>query len=162
MFRKELIDKAPKWNEQLITHEDYLYLFRLSLLNPSMVHVPDETVIYRQHGLQSTDNQTISNSRSQDKMEVLVEMKSELDRVDSDFWSKMLFKGRLAQNFNFYKKHGGDARRYSGYVGPSDQFCQWLYRLSNKQERQKTGNLWEPMHGPESSKEIFNHIITKL
>lgn len=162
MFRKELIDKASKWNEQLITHEDYLYLFKLSLLNPSMVHVPDEAVIYRQHGLQSTDSQTISNSRAQDKMEVLIEMKSELDKTEADFWSKLLFKGRLAQNFNFYKKHGGDARRFSGYIGPSDQLCQWAYRLYNKQERQKTGTPWEPMHGVESSKEVFNQIISKL
>lgn len=162
MFRKELIDKAPKWNEQLITHEDYLYLFHLSLLNPKMVHVPDEGVIYRQHGQQSTDNQTVSHSRSQDKMEVLIEMKTTLPQVKADMISKLMLYGRLAQNFNFYKKQGGDARRYAGYVGMREQLCQWLYRFYNKQQRQQTGTAWEPMHGISSSPETFEKLIKKL
>lgn len=162
LFRKELIDKAPKWNEQLITHEDYLYLFHLSLLNPKMVHVPYEGVIYRQHGQQSTDNQTVSHSRSQDKMEVLVEMKANLSKTDADLMSKLLMKGRLAQNFNYYKKQCGDGRRYAGYVDFADQLNQWLYRFYNKQQRQKTGTSWEPMHGVSSSPQNFSQLISKL
>lgn len=162
MFRKELIDKTPKWNESLITHEDYLYLFHLSLLNPKMVHVPDEGVIYRQHGQQSTDNQTVSQSRSQDKMEVLIEMNAKLPQIKADTLSKLLMKGRLAQNFNFYKNQGGDPRRYSGYVGLQEQYCQWLYRFYNKRQRQKTGTAWEPMHGVSNQKESFNRMIENL
>lgn len=162
MFRKELIDKAPKWNEKFITHEDYLYLFHLSLLNPQMVHVPGEAVMYRQHGQQSTDHQTVSHSRSQDKMEVLIDMKAKLDQLKADSFSKLLLKGRLAQNFNFYTKLGGDARRYAGFVGLADQLNQWLYRFYNKQQRRKTGTAWEPMHGVSSSSLIFEQLINKL
>lgn len=162
MFRKSLIDRVPAWNEQLITHEDYLYLFLLSLQNPTLVHVPDEGVIYRQHGLQSTDNQTRTLSRASDKMQVLADIKAVLPQSKTDFFSQGLFRGRLAQNFDFYVKNGGDTRRYSGFVDFQDHLWQWVYRLYNKSMRSKTGTAWEPMHGTDGQNSTFNKMIESI
>ena len=162
LFRKEFIDKAPAWNENLITHEDYLYLFRLSLLNPKTIHVPVESVIYRQHGLQSTDNQTLVNSRAMDKMEVLAEIKSLLPSASSDYFSKGLFRGRLAQNLQFLKKAGFDPRRYEGFIDFQDHMWHLIYRIYNHQMRKQTNSLWEPMHGISNSKENFKNIIERI
>jgi glycosyltransferase involved in cell wall biosynthesis len=162
LFRKDFIDKCPLWNEQLITHEDYLYLFCLSLLNPGVVHVPDESVMYRQHGKQSTDKTTLSSGRAIDKMEVLTQMRALLPDSNADFLSKGLFKGRLAQNYSFLKSNGIDSRRYSGYVGTSDYLWQFVYRIYNRLKRQQTGSMWEPMHGISDSKTFFLDIVNKL
>lgn len=162
LFRKSLIDSAAAWNEQLITHEDYLYLFRLSLLNPAIIHVPEEAVIYRQHGLQSTDNQTKTQSRAKDKMEVMTEIKSLLPGSGCDFFSQGLFRGRMSMNVDFLKKTGSDIRRYQGFMDPQDAFWAWAYRAWNKQKRNETKSLWEPMHGVNGSVEAFQHIMHKI
>jgi len=162
MFRKDLIDRTEPWNQQLITHEDYLYLIKLSLLGPTCVHVPDETVIYRQHGQQSTDHQTHSKTRSQDKMEVLAEIRGLLSQIKSDFFSKGLFCGRMAQNYKFLNSAGVEKRRYSGFISVSDYFWEIIYRLYNKQKRNETGTLWEPMHGISNSKSVFENVIHSI
>ncbi len=162
LFRKSLIDKCPAWSEHLITHEDYLYLFQLSLLNPELVHVPEETVIYRQHGQQSTDSQTRSQSRAKDKMEVLTEIKSLLHSTGSDFLSKGLFRGRMAMNYDFLKKSGIDPRKYQGFIDLQDSIWALIYRAYNKQKRNETQSLWEPMHGINRAAENFQKIIKEI
>jgi hypothetical protein len=89
-------------------------------------------------------------------------MRSLLPGIDSDFFSKGLFRGRLAQNYNFLKGQGVDPRRYSGFIEAQDFLWQWIYRLYNREMRRKTNSLWEPMHGISSSKQDFNNIIFKL
>jgi glycosyltransferase involved in cell wall biosynthesis len=162
LFRKDFIDKGLPWNEQLITHEDYLYLFKLSLLDPKCVFVPEETVIYRQHGQQSTDHQTHNMARAQDKMEVLSKIRSLLSESESDFFSKILFKGRMAQNYKFLEKQGVDKRRFSGFVSPMDFVFEIIYRVYNNRMRKATATLWEPMHAPNGSEDIFQKLIKTL
>lgn len=162
MFRKSFLQQAAPWNEKLITHEDYLYLFKLSQLNPKLVHVPEQAVIYRQHEKQSTDHLTNQGSRAMDKMEVLMEMKSDLKNIKADLLSQGLFRGRFAQNFQFLKKQGIDPRRYSGFLDLQDALWESIYRLYNHRMRKQTGTLWEPMHGVDSSEQIFKNIIESL
>ena len=162
LFRKDFIDKANPWNENLITHEDYLYLFKLSLMNPKCVHVPIETVIYRQHGQQSTDNQTIGKTRAQDKMEVLSEIRTLLSDSKADWLSKRLFYGRMAQNYKFLGKSGIDQRRYSGFISPLDYVWALFYRVYNNRMRKETGTMWEPMHGVSTSEKDFKKVIKSV
>lgn len=162
LFRHEWLKNCPPWNEKLITHEDYLYLFYLSLQQPRLVHVPNEGVIYRQHAQQSTDHNTNHGSRAADKMEVLIEIKSLLSSQNLDYESKALFRGRMALNYQFLKKQGIDPRRYSGFLDFLDSLYAYYYRFYNKQMRQKTGSDWEPMHGIDKRPEAFQQLIQKL
>ena len=92
-------------------------------------------------------------------MEVLSEIRSLLPESNADFFSKILFKGRLAQNYKFLEKQGVDKRRYSGFVSPMDFVFETIYRIYNNRMRNATGTLWEPMHGPNGSKEIFQNTF---
>jgi glycosyltransferase involved in cell wall biosynthesis len=159
LFRREFLNRVPAWDEKLITHEDYLYLFRLSLEKPKLVHVPEAGVLYRQHGAQSTDMETKNTARAKDRLQVLVQMRKELNSRDSDWFSSMLFSGRLFQAYQFLKEAGEDVRAFSGYMNATDLLCWQFYRFYNKRARMKTGNDWEPMHGTSSSKEHFNKIL---
>lgn len=162
LFRKSFLDKAPLWNEKLITHEDYLYLYRLSQLQPALVHVPLEGVLYRQHGQQSTHHNTRQQSRSADKMEVLIEILKDLGGLNSDLLSKLLFRGRFYQNYAFLKSVGGDYRRYSGYVAAGDFIFEKAYRLYNHTMRRKTQTNWEPMHGTSSDPNHFEQLKSNI
>ena len=162
LFRKEFLENCPSWNESLITHEDYLYLFILSMNNPGIIHVHDEAVIYRQHGKQSTDMATLGSSRAIDKMEVLIQMNSLLHSAQADFLSKGLFRGRFYQNYSFIKNKVFDTRKFQGYLESFDSLWRWYYRFYNWSKRRETKSLWEPMHGVSDSEIEYSKIIQKL
>jgi glycosyltransferase involved in cell wall biosynthesis len=159
LFRKSFLDSAPKWDENLITHEDYLYLFRLSLLNPRLVHVPQSGVLYRQHGAQSTDQETRTRSRAKDRLQVLVEMRKSIATGRSGMFSRALFSGRLKQAYDFLESQGEDMRPYRGFIQAGDPVCKILYRIYNKQMRIQTRTNWEPMHGLSVQADHFQHIL---
>jgi len=159
LFRREFLNRVPAWDEKLITHEDYLYLFRLSLENPRLIHVPEAGVLYRQHGAQSTDQETKNISRAKDRLQVLIEMRKELSSKESAWFSSMLFSGRLFQAYQFLKEAGEDVRPFSGFVNAGDSLCQQLYKIYNKQQRMKSGNAWEPMHGTSASPQHYKQIL---
>lgn len=162
LFRRSLIDRCPPWDTRLITHEDYLYLFELSLQNPGLVHVPEEAVLYRQHGLQSTLSLTQNESRAMDKMEVLTRIRSALPKSHTQFLSQGLFFGRMAQNQKYLKSLGADTRRFHGFMGLTDPVWELIYRFYNKSQRNKTSTLWEPMHGVSTDPNVFSSILGKL
>jgi glycosyltransferase involved in cell wall biosynthesis len=159
LFRKSFLDTAPQWDENLITHEDYLYLFRLSLLNPRLVHVPQSGVLYRQHGAQSTDQETRTRSRAKDRLQVLVEMRKNLATGGSGMFSRVLFAGRLKQAFDFLASQGEDMRAWTGYLHTTDPAMKLLYRIYNKNMRNQTRSDWEPMHGISTDPTHFKQIV---
>ena len=159
LFRKSFLDSVPQWDENLITHEDYLYLFRLSLLKPRLVHVPQSSVLYRQHGAQSTDQETRTRSRAKDRLQVLVEMRKDLATGRSGMFSRVLFAGRLKQAYDFLEAQGEDMRPYRGFIQAADPACKLLYRFYNKQMRIQTRTHWEPMHGVSTDSHHFQQIL---
>lgn len=162
LFRKEFLDRVPLWDEKLITHEDYLYLFRLSLEKPRLVHVPEAGVLYRQHGAQSTDMETKNTARAKDRLQVLVEMRKELRGKDYGWFSSLLFSGRISQAYQFLKEAGEDVRPFGGYMKFTDSICRQVYRIYNKRERLKSGNNWEPMHGTTAEIRHFETILNSI
>jgi hypothetical protein len=159
MFRRSFLERVPLWDENLITHEDYLYLFRLSLENPRLVHVPQAAVLYRQHGAQSTGAETVSKSRATDRLNVLVQMRKELEGRKSGLISAGLFAGRFAQAFDFLESAGEDMRPWQGYRKTTDPVWKMIYRIYNKRARMKTASDWEPMHGISKNEEHFRFIV---
>lgn len=161
LFRRSFLDQIPAWDERLITHEDYLYLYRLSLKNPRLVHVPTEGVLYRQHGTQSTDQTTVQTSRGKDQMEVLTKIRETMP-ANADFWSKQFLKGRMAMQLDWLTRNGVDPRPFLGYMSQSDSLWQWPYRLYNRNMRKQTGSLWEPMHGVSADPSHFQNIVNSI
>lgn len=161
MFRKSFLDQVPIWDENLITHEDYLYLYRLSLKNPTLVHVPSEGVLYRQHGSQSTDLSTIQSSRGRDQMEVLTKLRESMPEK-IDFWSRQYLKGRMAMQLAWLRKNGVDIRPYLGYMSATDSIWEWPYRFYNRKMRQRTASDWEPMHGISKDPLHFQKIANSI
>lgn len=155
MFRREFLNGLPAWDEQLITHEDYLYLFRLSSANPKLIHVPKEGVLYRQHGAQSTDKATQNLSRAKDRLQVLMEMRKAIFTAKAGFLSKGLFAGRFKQSFDYLESLSENMRPYRGFLKTGDSLWKSIYTIYNKKERMKTGNAWETMHGASSEKTHF-------
>jgi len=162
LFRSSFIKKVMDWDQNLITHEDYLYLFNLSLQNPTLIHTPEAAVVYRQHGAQSTENNTNMLSRSEDKLSVLQIMTQALPKLNVSTYEKWILFGRcyLAAR-HFYDQKG---RNDSFYLFLSNPFklASYLYRWHNKRERISTGTNWETMHAVGKTSEDFNKIISSV
>ncbi len=162
LFRKEFLEKAPPWNEQLITHEDYLYLFNLSLNKPRLVHTPGAGVIYRMHGAQSTENNTNSLSRSADKLAVLQHMEHTLNRLDPTFYQRWNFYGRCYLTASHFVAQGGDEKLTLNFLSKKHRLASYLYRWHNKLERKATGTNWETMHGVGKNTNDFNLLVSAV
>jgi len=162
LFRKSFLEKAPAWNEQLITHEDYLFLFNLSLKNPRLAHTPDAGVIYRMHGSQSTENNTNTLSRSADKLAVLRQMDLALKDLDATFYENWNFFGRCYLTAAHFVKSGGDKKVTSNFLSNKHLLASFLYRWHNKMERKATGTNWESMHGVGKTSEDFNKLVKSV
>jgi glycosyltransferase involved in cell wall biosynthesis len=160
LFRSQFLKSAKPWNEQLITHEDYLYLFDLSLQNPYLVHTPGAGVIYRQHGAQSTASNTHTLSRAYDKLQVLMHMQQHLPKAT--FYEHMLFFGRCYLTTKHFQMHDGDVAVFRTFLGTKYRVASYLYRWHNKQERLLTGTNWETMHGVSKSKIDFEQLIEQV
>ena len=158
LFRRSFLEKCPAWDEQLITHEDYLYMARMAAQKPIIVHVPDEAVIYRQHGLQSTADHTVTASRAADKWEVMQRMHREGLSADVDMKSWILFDGRLGLTQDF----AAQVSIPMGEHTKSSIYSRLLYRMFNKFERLKTGSNWETMHGIDAAPESFSYIVGRI
>lgn len=160
LFRSQFLRAAKPWNEQLITHEDYLYLFDLSLQSPKLIHTPGAGVIYRQHGAQSTASNTHTLSRAYDKLQVLMHMLQHWPKASA--YNRMLFFGRCYLTAFHFRLNGGDLGVFKRFLGTKFRLASYLYRWHNKRERLLTGTNWETMHGVGKSNADFENVISKL
>lgn len=158
LFRRTFLERCPIWDSELITHEDYLYMTRLAAHRPRIVHVAGETVLYRRHGGQSTENHTVTASRARDKQIVMNRIEEEGLATGADLLTKALWTGRLGLTADFALAQGV----YCDNFAKSSKFNRVLYRLYNKFERLKTGSQWETMHGIDASPEAFSWIASQL
>ncbi len=160
LFRRAFLERCPAWDEHLITHEDYLYLFRLALQNPRIGHSAQGAVLYRQHGGQSTLGHTQALSRSADKIKVMEHMRQKSTWPEQDILTKTLFHGRLAETKLYHQK-----LEETDNQNIEDKFSsinRLLHKFHNKFERLKTGTAWETMHGIDKSPVSFDALVRQL
>lgn len=158
LFRRSFLERCPAWDTELITHEDYLYMARLAACHPRLVHVPNEAVLYRRHGGQSTENHTVVASRARDKQVVMELIEKEELAQGADLLTKALWAGRLGLTADFASTEGVAGNNFA----KSSKFNRVLYRIYNKFERLKTGSQWETMHGIDTSPEAFARIASQI
>jgi glycosyltransferase involved in cell wall biosynthesis len=160
LFRRSFLEQCLPWDEKMITYEDYLYLFRLSLHNPKIGHSPNGAVLYRQHGGQSTLGHTQALSRSSDKIRVMELMQHETQWHKQGYLTKTLFLGRLEDTKRYHRKL--ESQGNEGSADNTSSKNRLFYKFFNKFERLKTGTAWETMHGIDKSPGSFDTLVRQL
>jgi len=160
LFDTELIKKNKPWNEQLMTHEDYLYLFNLSKFVQMPVHVPGCAVLYRQHNSQLTDSQTKQVEKGQNMLYVLEKMWEEINLFEKKKNVDILILQTRIYECLKYMKSKDIKFEHLNTNRQKLFFAFW--RIYQKIGRKLTGSDWQPMHGVNTSKELFSKYLTDI
>ena len=159
LFRRSFLETVPLWDEAHMPTEDYLYMARLAAQKPKLVFVPQETVIYRQHGQQITGDQIKEKGKALDMYLVMQKIYQEVDWTRQSFLSKILFQGRLYLGEQFTHQMGvlPNVPKHSAFMSYA-----FFYRLYNKFERLLTRSAWERMHAVSANPQHFSEVLAKL
>jgi glycosyltransferase involved in cell wall biosynthesis len=144
LFSRAIIDAVGLWRDDLMTHEDYEYWYRVSKKIKRFAHENQSCVIYRQHENQITDKAIENEDRWLNGLKVAKLILANVDNNDS-LKSKWIFKGRYAASKMGYLNAFGTCAGIS--VGYSDKMLALYNRIYNKLGRNKTGTDWVEMHG---------------
>jgi glycosyltransferase involved in cell wall biosynthesis len=144
LFTRKIVDAVGLWREDLMTHEDYEYWYRISKKVTRFAHENQSCVIYRQHENQITDKAIENEDRWLNGLNVVNFMLANVDKSDS-LKSKWIFKGRHAASKIAYLKTFGT--RAGIRVGYTDKMLALYNRIYNKIGRSRTGTDWVEMHG---------------
>lgn len=155
LFPRVLIEKVGPWREDIHTHEDREYWYRLAReINSSPIHENISCTIYRQHNDQLTLKTERQLQRSTDSLKVDEDML--YNNIEIDFWSKVLLKARI----NATKAYINTISTQNAYK--SNLIYTEIHRISNKIQRLMSRNNWERMHGASTDSRLFEKYIQKV
>lgn len=160
LFKKKFIDKVGFWREDLMTHEDFEYWFRIGKLARTYYHENKTCVIYRQHQNQITDLAVPNKDRWMDGIKAMQFIKDEINYKPT-LNSLWLFKGRNALSKAQYIKNFGNVGELK--IGNIEKIYLLYYKIASKVNRIK-GTSWQKIHGVlkdgnENFKSYINDIV---
>lgn len=157
LFRKDFLDKVGFWPEEMISSEDWAYLWRIAMLEPFPAHTNECAFIYRVHEHQSTGINLNNDTRDREKFRILQDIYDrDIHRGSFNFCEKALFRNKFYQiaqvtsDINFKSILLKKAGRFQFFV------WQW-YRIRMKVGRIITKSNWQPFHGA-----IYNQKMTEV
>jgi len=141
LFSKKLVDQVGPWREDVMTHEDKDFWFRVALLDPFPLQENNSLTIYRQHEQQITDKFTQEIERTKNGITVFSDI-LKMNKNKLSVLSKWVLKGLIA-NYKMY------CARYNVYykVNLTDKIAGLISKAYYKYGRVKTKSSWQPMHG---------------
>lgn len=160
LFKKELLDKAGPWREDIMSHEDYEYWFRLSKVAQKYIHENKSCVIYRQHQQQITGTHLADRTKWRNELTVIDLIKAQRPyKLPSH--SVMIFHGKEFKAKSAYIARFGKEEKIA--INRNHRFFLPYFKLFNKIGRIQTGTQWQKMHGVlPTDDHTFNEYISLL
>ncbi len=159
LFRRDFVEKIGGWREDVFTHEDLDFWFRVAYANPSMIHSNNCCVFYRQHGAQLTDEMTKKINYTKNHLAVLKDWSKLLNNEINNL-SKIYFKAKQYSSKSFINQQ--KIENYSVDTSIKEYLSSLVFRGTNKIERFFTKSEWERMHGINKNPEQFQHYLSLL
>jgi len=158
LFPRELIEKVGPWREDIYTHEDRDYWYKIAkVITVPPIHENISCTIYRQH----TDQLTLKTERQIQRANdsILVDNEIRNNDLRLDVVSEFLLKARIHSTINYLYKH----HKQKLFNNRSKTiFFSLIHRIYSKWNRYFTKNNWQKMHGATTSNEIFLDKINKF
>lgn len=156
LFPRELIDKVGFWREDIHTHEDREYWYRIAqVITSPPIHTNTCCTIYRQHTNQLTLASERQLQRSYDSL--IVDEAMQMDGRSVDKLSKLLLNARVSAT-----KHYVNSIEHTFKLSFTDLICNVYSRGYNKVQRIRSKSNWQTMYGSNTDLEIFNHYIKNV
>ena len=155
LFKKEFIKKVGPWPTEMITSEDWLYLWKIAKLEPYPAHSNKCAFLYRIHNKQSTGNNFNNLQRDTERYKILKEIyNTELNNNNLNISQKLIFRNKFYQ----IKRQITDpklTKLLNNDIKYIDKYIWQFIRIKNKLGRIKTKTDWQPMHSPYICDNIF-------
>lgn len=159
LFRKSFLDSIGIWPENIVTSEDWIYLWGLAQAEPFPAHTNTCAFIYRLHGSQSTGSNMDNLSRDKEKFRILQQAYEQSMRSEKYTWfDRWLFKSKFYQMARVTK----DQEFKKALLQAASQgqwFISVYYRFKMKIGRNITQTDWQPMHGVSTDKKIITGFL---
>ncbi len=152
MFPKELIHKVGLWREDIHTHEDREFWYRVfKSVGQNPIHENQSCTLYRQH----TNQLTLKHERQiQRSLDAITVDKSILaNNHNIDLLSKQILKARISFTQNYLSDI---SEKHKEYKQLTSKHLNIFHRLNAKINRMRSGNNWQLMYGANTSIEVFN------
>jgi hypothetical protein len=164
LFTREFLNKAGFWPEEMITSEDWAYLWRMAMIEPFPAHTNECAFIYRLHREQSTGANLNNTERDREKYQVLKQI-YERDIMNGSFstFEKLLFRNKFYQIARITQDVSLKEELYRTAGKKATQILIWEYfRINQKIGRVQTRTDWQPFHGSIGSSMLFNNYMENI
>lgn len=92
LFKRSLVEKIGQWEETWISHEDWLFLWKLAGFRPKICFSQNSAFIYRIHGKQTTIDNLSTKRKLNYQLAFLKSIEDEiLTSNEFSFWTRTLF-----------------------------------------------------------------------
>jgi len=159
LFRKSFLELIGPWPTDIVTSEDWIYLWKIAQEEPFPAHTNTCAFIYRLHAYQSTGVHMDDLSRDKEKFSILQQAYlADARKLNLTLFEKLLFKLKFYQMATVTKEH--IFKKQLKYASGNGQWLMWLYyRFKMKMGRIKTGSNWQPMHGVNKDEIVRNNFL---
>lgn len=162
LFRKSFLEQVGLWPTNIVTSEDWIYLWRLAKEEPFPAHTNTCSFIYRLHVQQSTGANMNDLSRDKEKFSILHQTYADYMNGGSFTWfDKLVFRSKYYQMASVTKDP--PFKKILLEAAGNGQWAMWLYyRLKMKIGRKLTKSNWQPMHGISRDKVLLNGFLESI
>jgi glycosyltransferase involved in cell wall biosynthesis len=151
LFRRQAVDRAGLWREDLMPHEDKEYWYRLAKAIKGSLHENKSCVFYRQHQQQITDQHVKNVPRTLDAVKALEIIIAAAKKDGAPVFSRLLCEGAKAGHVRYLNNNNHPEIRNSYF----DLFSFYFLRAVHKIGKMKTKTNWQPYLGPLDSRDKF-------
>ncbi|WP_018343061.1 glycosyltransferase family 2 protein [Cytophaga aurantiaca] len=162
LFRKSFLEQIGPWPTDIVTSEDWIYLWKLAQEEPFPGHINTCAFIYRLHVYQSTGANMDNLSRDKEKFRILQQAYNHSMRSEHFSWfDRLIFKSKYYQMATVTKDEA-----FKKILLDAAGTGQWAiglyYRLKMKIGRKLTASNWQPMHGISRSENLLNDFLKSI
>jgi glycosyltransferase involved in cell wall biosynthesis len=162
LFRKTFLNQIGPWPTNIITSEDWIYLWRLAQEEPFPAHTNTCAFIYRLHPNQSTGANMDDLSRDKEKFSILQQTYSDyIHGKNFTCFDKRIFKLKYYQMATVTS----DTRLKKSLLDATGtgQWIIWMYyRIKMNIGRKRTKSNWQPMHGISMDENILKGFLENI
>jgi glycosyltransferase involved in cell wall biosynthesis len=160
LFKKSFLEKVGNWKEDIISSEDWDYLWRIGMLSPKMAHSNQSAFLYRIHQNQTMLGHTSSSVRDIDRLKCMFNVR-EQENSEHRFtpWDNLMFDSNLLSYLARDRNLENFPSEFKELNSIKTRIALSLFKINQKIGRIKTGTSWPPMRGVLNSKEKFDEYM---
>jgi glycosyltransferase involved in cell wall biosynthesis len=160
LFKKSFLDKVGNWREDIISSEDWDYLWRIGLQSPKMAHSNQSAFLYRMHQKQTMLEYTSSSDRDRDRLKCMFNVRKQEDPAHRfTFRDRLIFDAFLLNYLIRDRNFENFPAEFKELNTIKTRMALTLFKIDQKIGRIKTGTSWPPMRGALNSKEKFEEYM---